>query len=475
MNAKKVLFVEPPKDYWFLMGEYLPPPTGLLALAAYLERELDDLEIEVLDCQAEAQDWRGVESRIESFAPHVVASSGFSCNAYTCARVAEIAKKVNPETVTVMGGQHFSFTDQESLASFPEIDYIVRGEGERTLVELVRALRGGKDPTGVDGLSFRNDGEVVRTRPRELIEDMDTLPFPAYHLVEKNLSKYHFTMMAGRTRYLILEGSRGCWHRCSFCTQWKHWNGAWRTKSPHRIAEEMAHLRDDLGAGFIWLTDDNFEYGKRGEALHQELRARGFDDSVAWFFQSRTDDIVRHPQMVSDLREVGNNWQLIGVENGSPEVLKEFKKGATVEDSRRAVNILKENDIFAQAMMVIGSRTDSAESVQWLRDFATSLDPHMVIFTILTPFPGTEVHEEARRNGWIEDFNYGHYDMSHAIIPTEHLTRSEVQEQLYLCYKSFFGSPSKALKGIFSGNEIKKRCFRHLAGKRVLGTLRQLI
>ncbi|UCD92937.1 MAG: cobalamin-dependent protein, partial [Methanobacteriota archaeon] len=222
--VSKILFVEPPKDYWFLMGEYLPPPTGYLILAAYIERELPDMEIEVLDCQAERKGWKDIENRIESFGPHMVATSGFTCNAYVCARVAEIAKQVDRNIVTVIGGQHFSAVADESLKEYPEIDYIVRGEGETAVVELIKTLREGKSVDRVGGLSFRHNGEIVRTQPQQLIEDLDTLPYPAYHLVEKNLDKYHFTMMAGKkTRYMILEGSRGCTHRCSFCTQWRHW------------------------------------------------------------------------------------------------------------------------------------------------------------------------------------------------------------------------------------------------------------
>jgi len=234
-------------------------------------------------------------------------------------------------------------------------------------------------------------------------------------------------------------------------------------------------MRDELGAGFIWLTDDNFEYGRRGMDLAEELDAQGFNDSTPWFFQSRTDSIVKNPDVVAKLRKVGNNWQLIGVENGSPQTLSDFKKGASVNDAKEAVRILKENDIFAQAMMVIGSRMDSHASIKALREFTMELDPHMAIFSILIPFPGTEVYQEAKMNGWIEDDNYSHYDMVHAIMPTETLTRSELQEELLTCYREFFGSPVTALRGIFSSNEIKKRCFRHLAGKRVLGTLRQLI
>ncbi len=457
------------------MGEYLPPPTGLLALAAYVERELEEVEIEVLDCQAEGKDWTGVRERIEAFAPNIVASSGFTCNAYVCAKVAEIAKTVDPAIATVMGGQHFSATAEESLVAFPEIDHVIRGEGERTLLELIRTIRSGSSLADIKGLSFRSGGNVIHNPPRELLDDLDDLPVPAYHLVERNLGRYHFKMMAGNSRYLILEGSRGCEHKCSFCTQWRHWDCRWRTKSARRIAEEMAGLRDKFGAEFIWFTDDNFELGERGSELAQELRRQDFSDSVPWFFQSRSDDIVKNPDVVEQLRALGNNWQLIGVENSSPQVLIDFRKGEGVEQAARAVGVLRQNGIMSQAMMVIGSRRDTAASIQQLREFTLDLDPDMAIFTTLTPYPGTDVYNEARRNGWIEDRNYAHYDMAHAIMPTETLSRGDVQEELLHCYRSFFGSPIRAMNGLFSSNEHKKRCFRHLAGKRVLGKLRQMV
>jgi anaerobic magnesium-protoporphyrin IX monomethyl ester cyclase len=471
----KILFVEPPKDYWFLMGEYLPPPTGLLVLAAYIERELPEVEIEVLDCQAERKDWKDVERQIESFAPHIVTASGFTCNAYVCARVAETAKKINPDIVTVIGGQHFSFKAEESLNDFPEIDYIVRGEGEVTFVELIKALRDG-DVAGVAGLSFRNNGGVVHTSERQLIEDLDSLPFPAYHLVEDNMENYHFTLMAGKNaRYMILEGSRGCKHRCSFCTQWRHWGGVWRTKSPKRIADEMEHNHRRFGGQFLWLTDDNFDYKTRGMELWRELKQRDFTDDITWFFQARTDDIAGHPDIVAKLRDVGNSWILIGVESDSPEVLKDFKKGLRVDDATRAVKILNDNDIFTQSMLVMGSRRDTMESISELRRFSLELDTHLAIYTTLTPFPGTDVHEAATRNGWIEDTNYANYDMVHAIMPTETLSLQEVQEELYRCYRGFYGSISRNIAGLFSKNRMKRRAYRHMAGKSVLRSLRRLI
>lgn len=473
---KKILFIEPPKDYWFLMGEYLPPPAGLLILAAYIEEKLPDMEIEILDCQAEGKDFKDVEKYIEQFSPSIVAASGFTCNAYLCARVGEIAKKVSKEIVTIVGGQHFSFTAEESLKNFPEIDYIIRGEGEVTLLELIRALRKEKNIGDVSGLSFRNNGTIIHTPQRDLIQNLDTLPYPAYHLVEKNIKKYHFTMMAGKnTRYMILEGSRGCSHTCTFCTQCKHWNGVWRTKSAHRIADEMEYLNERFGGEFLWLTDDDFKYDKRARELWQELRDREFTDDINWFFQARTDDISRNPELAANLHQVGNTWILMGVENSSPAILKDFRKASTVNDAIHAVKILNDNDIFSHCMFIIGSRKDTAGSIEQVRQFSLDLNPDLALYTVLTPYPGTRIHETALQNGWIEDTNYAHYDMAHAIMPTETLSRRLVQEELYQCYRAYYGSISRNIAGLFSKNKIKKRVTRHMAGRNVLRNLRRLI
>ncbi|MGQ9718265.1 MAG: hypothetical protein ACUVWK_00185 [Nitrososphaerales archaeon] len=109
-----------------------------------------------------------------------------------------------------------------------------------------------------------------------------------------------------------------------------------------------------------------------------------------------------------------------------------------------------------------------------MREFANEIDPDLAIFMILTPFPGTEVYKSAQINGWIEDHNWSNYDMVHAIMPTEHLSRGEAQEELYECYRSFYGSFGRRLKGIFSKNELKRRTYRYLAGQSVLNQLKNL-
>jgi anaerobic magnesium-protoporphyrin IX monomethyl ester cyclase len=475
----RVFFVEPPKDYWFVMGEYLPPPYGILQLAAYLESQMKNVDIEVVDCQAMGVDWGQLEKRIESFNPDIVASSGFAtCNAYVTARTLETAKKINPNVLTVTGGQHFTVTAQESLEAYPEIDIIARGEGEQTLVELTKSFdetHGKPDLSKIKGISFRHGKLIKHNPPRPLMENLDALPFPGYHFVKDYAHKYHFTMMAGRkARYGMIEASRGCPHRCTFCSQWKHWQGVWRHKSIKRVADEIEFLYANYGSRLIWLTDDNFGFGKRMEELCDQLIARGFSDDLSTFMQVRCDDVVKNKDLLPKMAKAGINWLLLGVESHSKSTLDSYRKGTNPEDSEKAVGLLRENDIFSQATCIIGDRNDSAEKIHDLREFINFLDPDLAIFMILTPYPGTDLFDEAKRKGWIEDWNWANYDMIHAIMPTETLTREEVQQELYHCYRSFFGSWRRRVQGVFSSNEIKRRVYRYMARQNVLRQLRGL-
>jgi len=126
-------------------------------------------------------------------------------------------------------------------------------------------------------------------------------------------------------------------------------------------------------------------------------------------------------------------------------------------------------------MFVIGDRKDTRMSIEQLREFASELDPDFAIFCALTPFPGTDVYDEAKRNGWIEDHNLSNYDMAHAIMPTETLSRMEVQEELYNCYRDFYGSWKRRLGGLFSANKLKRQLYRHMMRKGVVRQFKNLI
>lgn len=280
--------------------------------------------------------------------------------------------------------------------------------------------------------------------------------------------------MAGKTRYALIEGSRGCPHRCIFCTQWKHWEAKWRKKSSKRIADEFEFCYENFGSKFLWLTDDNYGLGKRADTLADELIKRRFSDEIMWFMQVRCDDVVENRDVLPKMRKAGLRWVLLGVESPSPCTLKSFRKETTPEMAVEAVKLLKKNDIFTQAMFIIGERKDTAESIAKLREFSNELDPGLAIFAILTPFPGTGVYEEARRNGWIEDWNWANYDMVHAIMPTETLSTKEVQEELYECYRDFFGSWGRRIMGIFSRKALKRKLYWYMASQGIVNQVKSL-
>jgi anaerobic magnesium-protoporphyrin IX monomethyl ester cyclase len=472
----RILFIEPPKDIWFVMGEYLPPPYGVIQLAAYLKEQLSNIHLEVLDCNAERVDWKNLEQRISMFKPDVVACASLAtCNAYAVVKTLETAKRVYPSALTVTGGQHFSATAKDSLQQYPEIDVIVRGEGEQTLTELIKSQQVKASFRNIQDISYRQGKKIIHNPIRTQIENLEDLPFPGYHLVKANMPKYHFSIMGGENNpYALIEGARGCDHQCTFCTQWRHWQACWRVKSAKRIADEMAFCIQEFGSKFIWLTDDNFGAGRRPAEIAEEIISRQLPEDVSWFVQARCDDIIRNKEALPRLRKSGLNWVLLGVENSNTQTLESFKKGITPADAKFAVRLLQDNGIFAHAMVIIGSRKDTHQTIVQLKEFANDLDPDFIMFGILTPFPGTEIYAEAERNGWIMDRNWSHYDMIHAIMPTETLSPIEVQEELYGCYRDFYGSWRRRFGGLFSGNQLKRKVFWHMARSGVLGKVRSL-
>ena len=292
------------------MGEYLPPPYGIIQLAAYLEKEIKNIQLEILDCNAEKVDWKEMEGRISTSNPDVVASASLAtCNTYAVVKTLETAKRVAPKALTVTGGQHFTVTAQDSLRLYPEIDVIIRNEGEQTLTELVKAHQFGASLQDIHGISFRNAGEIVHNPYRSLISNLEDLPYPGYHLVKDNVSKYHFSAMSGKkTPYALIEGARGCNHQCTFCTQWRHWRACWRLKSAKRVAEEMEYCTREFGSEMIWLTDDNFGAGQRPKEIAEEIIAKQLPD-LSWFVPG---SMRRHYQKQGYSPKSGQIWIALG-------------------------------------------------------------------------------------------------------------------------------------------------------------------
>ena len=480
----KLILVEPPKKYWFVMGEYLPPPYSLLILAAMVEKELPEVKVKIIDCQAENLDWKKLEERIRKEKPDIVGSgSHATCNVYKTVRTLDLAKKIDPGVITITGGSHFTMLDEATLTQYLSIDIILRYEAEKALVNLLRHFRKNgcsiKGLERIQGIAFRHNGTFRRTPdyPPLTSDELENLPFPAYHLLP-DMNQYHFAMMSD-VPYILLEGSRGCTHSCTFCSQSTFYRRHWSTKSVNRIADEMEWMYDTFGSRFFWFTDDNFCGGrpKLIEALCQEMLSRGLNgNEIEWFAQMRVDSILKVGDGLQTMYRAGNYWQLVGGESPFAEVLEAYQKGIRGTETVDAIKLLRKNNILAQLMIMLGHEHETHESIQKTMAWATDVvKPDFIITMLVTPYPGTPLYEDLNVKGRIIDDNWTNYDMIHAVCDMKYLSASELQEELYKAYRHVYDSWSRRFRGMFAKNKYKRRIFWYYFKAGVIGQLKRLI
>jgi len=435
------------------MGDYVAPPMGLAHLASVIEKE--GHEPHLVDCNGSNISWAKVPEIIRRIHPQVVGATAFSPFFYDGLRAIEIAKGIDPRIISVLGGPHVTFTCQESLDKHLLLDLIVRGEGEKTMIELLHCLEDKGDLAEVKGIAFRRDGKIVLSPPQSPV-DVNRLPLPAYHFLP--MENYRFPVFG---RFSTLLTSRGCSYRCSFCSEWDFWGGGWRPRDVVSVVDEMELLHHRYRIESFWLGDDCFNIdGERIERLCQEIISRRLE--VTWFYQGRADLVVKHKKLLPLMRRAGNLMVQIGVEASTDKELSAMNKKLTVDEIREAVRLLKKNRIISQGLIIIGHREDSTRTMLHKIRFMKWLDPDFPIFTILTPFPGSPLYQQAKEKGWIETNNFNHYDMSHCTMPTRHLTPPLVNYWLYRCYQSFYLDVVKLLKGLFSLTPWKRRIWRHM-------------
>jgi anaerobic magnesium-protoporphyrin IX monomethyl ester cyclase len=481
----KFLLIEPPKQFWFVMGNYLPPPYNLLLLGAVVEKELpDSIKVKVIDCQAEGLDWMGLEERIRKEKPDIVGSgSHATTNVYKTVRTLDLVKRIDPEIITITGGSHFTMLDEASLKEYPRIDVIIRYEGEKALVDLLRHLISqGQTKEGwdhVNGIAFQDNGVFKRTpdNPPLTSAELDQLPYPAYHLVP-DMKKYHFAMMSDAP-YIILEASRGCTHKCIFCSQSSFYRRHWNTKSVKRITDEMEWMYNTFNSRFFWFTDDNFCGGspRMIENLCQEMLSRGLNgDVIEWFAQMRVDSILKVGDTLATMNQAGNYWQLIGAESPFTEVLETYQKGIRGQQTVDAIKMLKRYNILTQLMLVLGHENETRESIKQTMGWATDVvTPDIIISMLLTPYPGTPMYDDLSKKGRIIDDNWTNYDMIHGVCDMKYLSARELQEELYKAYRHVYDSWSRRISGIFAKNKYKRRIFRYYMKAGVVKQLKRLI
>jgi anaerobic magnesium-protoporphyrin IX monomethyl ester cyclase len=252
LRVKTVLINPPPLKGVYRHQLYLS--IGLAYLAAVLEE--NDHEVTVIDCPASEIDLIKLKEKLISMDAQLIGITSMTPTIQSALQVANVAKEACPDAMIVLGGPHTTFMDEQVLEEEKNVDLIVRGEGEQTLLEITQNISNSRKLNQIQGITFRNNGQITRTPNRKYIQNLDELPRPAYHHFP--LEKYR---LFGR-RILPIITSRGCPSQCSFCTTSRIFGKAFRARSPKNVVDELEWLRDEHGADAFSFYDDTFTLNK---------------------------------------------------------------------------------------------------------------------------------------------------------------------------------------------------------------------
>ena len=447
----------------FLLPQSLPGLAGAARRAGH--------EVEVIDCLPSKTGWATLARALKLRSPDVVAAGeNHALYASEVIRLVDLAKAVDPGVTTVLGGAHFTNVDDTYLRDHP-VDFIVRGEGEVTFAELLDALESGgrAQARDVAGIAYLGDDGVVRNPPRPLLDDLDDLPMPAYDLMP--MADY------GKARYLFSPGgttihhSRGCSSSCSFCVWWtQHADRTqtcgmealaprWRTKSVARTLEEMEILHRRFDKRCLVFVDPTFNLDPAWNEEFADALIRR-DWGLNWFAFMRSDCILRDERsgVMEKLVRSGLTHLSIGVERADPAFMADSGKRAYSEETTRETFDLlrgKYPQVFRQATVIIGVRDESPESVQRQLEFVQSLGLDYPAFHAFTPFPGTRLWDDARREGWLEVDDFDAFDMSTPVMGTEHMSRDEVEAAIVELQQQCVSAPW-FLRGITSPHRYRR-------------------
>lgn len=467
----KILFVTPQLGSWATHGHHVAPNQMHAQWAAYV-REHGAADVEVLDCKVSGIRFEHMLEIVKDKHPDVVvlgdilhSYGGFAVQKYFNEASAGI-KKVIPSAKIVTGGLWYSSLSTETLEQNPAIDFVVMGEGEVTFSELIEALKKGRTHfEAIPGLASRKDGKVVWGPVRELIEDLDTLPLPAYDLFP--MDKY-----VGHTYwkpFVEIVTSRGCTHGCTFCYEWsehdprgiKNFN-RWRAKSAKRVVDEVELLEKKFGTKAMVIQEDNFNInGRRVREFCEEKIKRGLN--MKWVSLGCASDWVRLEQDVPLMKEAGMFMGVFGIEVANDDELRRLDKGITVGQIYKTIDILRKNDIAIVGDIMIGFDYDTENIIKERFAFAEKVDPDVMWVGYLTPPPGSPIWRDAVRRGWVdpEKIDMLKWDFLHPVIPTEHLSIEDLGRLGAWGMREFYAQPGR-MQRIFGSNfdELAKLCFK---------------
>ena len=412
----------------------------------YLAAVLRDAghEVNLLDPEPVGMDERQVADYVREREPRLVGVSCATPNFRGARRIGQLVREVTPAPI-VLGGIHVSALPRETLKQNPQFDMAAIGEGEQTVRELCEALESdAPDLSAVNGLMFRRDGEFVQTPPRQVIRDLDSLPFPARDLVDLNLYRPQVHLYRGRKSATLIT-SRGCPAGCTFCATHVTMGKRFRFHSAEYVVAEVELLARKYGVRDLVIVDDTFTIKKdRVRKICELLIQKNL--KVGWFCFVRVNDASE--ELFRLMKRAGCYSVFFGVESADPQVLRNIKKGATVEQARQALRIANRLGFKTEAGFMFGNPGDTRETMRKTVRLALELSPVIGSFNIMTPYPGTEEYARLREERPDLEFEWDNVTPKSVepIIQIPGVTTHELQRLISGAFLKFYLRPGQALR-----------------------------
>lgn len=421
MPFKNILLVKPPGRRGLSFAMDLVP-IGLEYIAAYIEDAVE--EVHIVDMEKER---RSFQRLLDLYRPDLVGITLSATEHNEGLHLAEIAKKSG--ITTVVGGYHPTGIP-DLMLSYPQVDLVVRGEGERTMKELVEK----GNPEGVLGVSYKRDGKIIHNGDRPKIEDLDSMPFPARHL-----RQHSYKTNGGTTDFDVLVTSRGCNGLCSFCCEPSMSQSDLRCRSPENVVTEILEIvkyHEGRPLSVIFADPSFMGNPKRVGRLCDLLQKH--DLQVKFSAMVRADNMAGNPEIVKKMCETGIDTFEMGIESPNLKDLKSTRKGITTRVHRDAVRNIRESGGRPGGTLVIGLPDQTEEEIEAFPVYAKEIGLTAAAFGVATPFPGTEFYQELDRQGLIFETNWDNFDEMHSVYRTRHLSKGKIEELATYCMAKFW-------------------------------------
>lgn len=338
--------------------------------------------------------WKEVQSVISEFRPSVIGISSKSQNFASAIVVAKIAKRIDRGIIVIVGGPHATLMGGRILEN-PDIDLCVRGEGEETIVELLRAIESNEINDAIAGISFRKNGLIVNNPPRGFIENLDDLCFPHQFAAEvfRDYDQYP------KDAFSSIFATRGCPHNCTFCGSRYIWSRRVRFRSPENIVKEINALRE-LGITRVTFEDDTFGVNKKFltdlcTAIKDECHG------IRWKYEIHVNLV--NEENISLMKEAGCDIISLGVESGNNQILKEIRKNITIKQAEAAAELIKKHGIKSKVFFMVGFPQETRESLNDTMMAIKRIKADTIVYSIFTPYPGTEIFDLCKEKELVKD------------------------------------------------------------------------